>query len=227
MIPRLVIFDLDGVIVDTAACHTQAWKRLAGEIGLTFPPALADKLRGVGRADAFRVILDANSRVMTAEQIEELSQRKNEYYKELISRLTPAAWLPGVREFIEDIRAQGVKTALGSASKNARAVLKALDAEACFDVIGDGHCAAATKPAPDIFLYVMGKAGIRAPECVVIEDAQAGIDAALNAGMCAIGVMPGLRETHLLLESPTELNYALLSECYTQFRYTQIQGKLL
>lgn len=187
---RAIIFDLDGVITDTAELHHRSWQRLADEEGMRFSREINERLRGVSRRASLEIMLAENERSASEEQIAEWMERKNNYYLAMLDEITPADLLPGVADFIEELRAAGVKAALGSASKNARSVIDHLGIARLLDVIADGYSVDRSKPAPDLFLWAAEKLGVAPAACAVVEDAEAGIDAALAAGMWAIGLGP-------------------------------------
>lgn len=182
------IFDLDGVITDTAEYHYLAWKRLAGEVGIPFNRADNEALRGVARRESLLLIL--KERAFGEAEMNDMLERKNSYYLEFIKGITPRDLLPGARELLLQIRAAGLKSALGSASKNAHEVLTRLRIENLFDTIADGHSVKRQKPAPDLFLYAASQLGLSASQCVVIEDAAAGIEAAREGGFRCVGLGP-------------------------------------
>lgn len=185
---RAFIFDLDGVITDTAEYHYRAWKRLADEEGLPFTREDNEALRGVSRRESLRLIL--KGRVYPEEQMQAMMKRKNDYYLEFIKGITPRDVLPGARELLEALRAAGYQTAIGSASRNAREVLERLGLGALFDAIADGASVERQKPAPDLFLHAARQLGREPGECVVVEDAAAGIEAARAGGFRTIGLGP-------------------------------------
>lgn len=185
---RGLIFDLDGVVTNTSEAHYLAWQRMADEERLPFDRQANEALRGISRRQSLALILGA--RPVTAAQAEELMERKNHYYRELIVRLTPADVLPGVLELIEEARRRGLKICLGSASKNAREVLERLEIVDRFDAIRDGNSVAAAKPAPDLFLACADALDLPAETCVVFEDASDGVAAAQAAGMLTVGIGP-------------------------------------
>ncbi len=191
-----VIFDLDGVITDTAEYHYRAWQRLAEEEGLYFDRRLNERLRGVSRSASLAIILEANRRTLDEAEMAAWMERKNTYYVQMLTQITPADLLPGALALIEELRAAGIKVALGSASKNAPTVLAQLGIAHLFDVVADGTHVERTKPAPDLFLWAAQAMGLSPGLCAVIEDAAAGIDAALAAGMWAIGLGPEERVGH-------------------------------
>jgi beta-phosphoglucomutase len=180
------IFDLDGVITDTAEFHFLAWKRMADEEGIPFTRQDNDRLRGVSRRESL-------SRILKGQPIDEATAeawmaRKNNYYLDHLNNLTPQDCLPGVVEFLKAVRQQNIKTGLGSASKNAGMVLEKLCVATLFDAVGDGYSVVNTKPAPDLFIWVAGALHVSPPQAVVFEDAEAGIDAALAGGFWTVGI---------------------------------------
>ncbi|MBQ9909989.1 MAG: beta-phosphoglucomutase [Lachnospiraceae bacterium] len=182
------IFDLDGVIVDTAKYHYLAWKRLADEIGLRFSIQDNELLKGVSRIRSFEIILELNGKEMREEDIERFCARKNGYYVDYISRITPDEILPGVEAFLQDAKKAGMKIALGSASKNASVILERTGVGSYFDAVIDGTKVSRAKPHPEVFLKGAEALLLQPEECVVFEDAVAGIVAAHNGGMKAVGV---------------------------------------
>lgn len=185
---RGAIFDLDGVLTDTSELHYQAWKRLADEEHIPFNCQDNDALRGVSRRDSLLILLKDSHR--SEEELQRMMQTKNDYYLESIRNLTPANLFPGSRQFLEDVRKSGVKIAVGSASKNAREVIEKLGMEDPVDAISDGYSVQRQKPAPDLFLHAANQLGISPSQCVVFEDAEAGVQAALAGGMWAVGIGP-------------------------------------
>lgn len=185
---KACIFDLDGVIVDTAKYHYQAWKRLAAEFGYNLTEEENEHLKGVSRMKSLDIILDLAGVTVDDVTKQELADKKNKWYVELIAKMTPDEILPGAKEFLEKIRALGIKTAIGSASKNTPAILKYIGLEDFFDVVIDGNKVSAPKPDPEVFLKGAEELHLDPSECVVFEDAKAGIEAALNGNMHVIGI---------------------------------------
>lgn len=184
------IFDLDGVLVDTARFHYLAWSELACGLGFSLAPEVAEATKGVSRMASLDIVLRSGGlegRFTVAEK-EALAAQKNAAYLELVAGMTSSEVLPGVREFLLDVRRHAVTTALGSASKNAGTILDRCDLRELFDVVVDGTLVAQAKPAPEVFLLGARLAGVRASECVVFEDAAAGIEAAARAAMRSVGV---------------------------------------
>lgn len=182
------IFDLDGVLTDTAEFHYRAWKRLADEEGIPFTRADNEALRGVSRRESLNRLL--KGRPISEAQAQAWMERKNAYYRDFIKQITPEHLLPGAADFLAGARALGIRLAVGSASRNAKDVLRGLGILGLFDAIGDGYSVARTKPAPDLFIWVAGRLDLPPAECAVFEDAEAGVEAALTAGAVAVGIGP-------------------------------------
>lgn len=185
---RAFIFDLDGVLTDTAEYHYRAWKRVADEAGLPFTRDDNEHLRGVSRRESLLLIL--KGRPYPEEKIQAMMARKNNYYLEFIKEISPRDLLPGAQELLEELRANDYKTALGSASKNARDVVERLGIDSLLDAISDGYSVERQKPAPDLFLHAAAQLGLPPNACVVVEDAAAGIEAAKAGGFRSIGLGP-------------------------------------
>jgi beta-phosphoglucomutase len=185
---KACIFDLDGVIVDTAVYHYKAWKRLANELGFDFTEEQNEQLKGVSRMRSLELILGWGNVVKTEAEQLELATRKNNWYTEMINQMTPAEILPGAREFVQACRDAGYKTAIGSASKNTPTILQKLELLPLFDVVVDGNSVSIPKPNPEVFLKGAQQLGIEPSACVVFEDAVAGIEAAINGGMKTVGI---------------------------------------
>lgn len=185
---KACIFDLDGVIVDTAKYHFLAWKKLADELNINFTKEDNEKLKGVSRMKSLEIILDLGKLQFDAETKNKLAEKKNKWYLEYIQKLDKSEVLPGVEKFLTGLRQQGIKIALGSASKNARLILKNIQMENYFDAIIDGTKITKAKPDPEVFLASAEELHIKPEECVVFEDAEAGVQAALRGGMKAVGI---------------------------------------
>ncbi len=186
-----VIFDLDGVLTDTAEYHFQAWKRLADDEGIPFSRAKNEQLRGVSRRRSLEILLD--ERPVRTEQAEEMMARKNRHYQELIKQIAPADLLPGVAELLADLRAHDIAIAIATASRNSRTVIDGLRIWHQVDALADGHSVARSKPAPDLFLHAAAQLGVPPSQCLVVEDAAAGIEAAHAAGMRTLALGPAER----------------------------------
>ena len=182
------IFDLDGVIVDTAKYHYLAWKRLANELGFDFTTDDNERLKGVSRMDSLNILLSIGGIELPLDQKEALADKKNVWYVDYISKLAEDEILPGVLDFFQILKENNIKIALGSASKNSMLILKNLNLVEYFDAIIDGNKVSKAKPDPEVFLRAAEELSIAPAHCVVFEDAEAGIEAALNAGMKTIGI---------------------------------------
>ncbi len=185
---KAVIFDLDGVIVDTAHYHFVAWQRLANELGVTFTEKENERLKGVSRMRSLEIILELGGITLSDEKKEELATRKNSWFVQYIEAIRPEEIFPGVRKMLSDLRKQGLKVALASSSKNAETVIRLLQIKDEFDAVVDGTMIVHSKPDPEIFQLAARKLGVPAENCVVFEDAEAGVEAALAAGMKCVGV---------------------------------------
>jgi beta-phosphoglucomutase len=185
---KAVIFDLDGVIVSTDEYHFQAWKRLADSLAIPFDRESNDRLRGVSRMESLEILLEKSPKRYSSDEKSEMAERKNAWYRELLKGLSPAHILPGVVNVIKALKDRQVKIAIGSSSKNARAILRAVSLEDEFDVITDGNHITRSKPDPEVFTIAAMQLGISSEECLVVEDAEAGVEAALAAGMNVLAV---------------------------------------
>lgn len=210
------IFDLDGVITDTAEYHYLAWKELAGELGIPFTREDNERLKGVSRLDSLEIILEIGSKqqAFTQEEKELLAKKKNTHYVDLIKQITPDDILPGIKTLLEDIKRAGIKIGLASASKNARAVLKGLNLLEEFDYMADANLIAHGKPDPEIFLDVAENLKVKPENCIGIEDAKAGVQAIKRANMFAIGIGSTdlLREADIIYASTSELSFKKLTK---------------
>ena len=211
------IFDLDGVITDTAELHYDAWKKLADEMGWEFDRDVNEKLRGISRMDSIKVIMDHNGVSLDENKIVELATKKNDIYVNSLDGMTQEDYLPGARELLTHLRSEGFSVALGSASKNANKVLQQLKATHYFDVIGDGNSVSKSKPAPDIFLFASEKLGLRPENCIVFEDAEKGIDAAKAGNFHSVGIGPEERVGHADIRFDT-MKEATLFEVKSHFK---------
>ncbi len=190
------IFDLDGVITDTAELHYLAWKKLSDDMGWKFDREVNEQLRGVSRMDSINIIKDHNKAEVSEDQLVELATLKNDIYVDSLDQMSPDDYLPGAQELLNLLRKEGFLVALGSASKNSTKVLEQLEAKKYFDVIGDGNSVSKSKPSPDIFLFGAEQLGLKPEECIVYEDAEAGIDAAKSGGFYSVGIGPNERVGH-------------------------------
>jgi alpha,alpha-trehalose phosphorylase len=188
---KAVVFDLDGVLADTATVHHAAWKKLADETGLPFDDAIGERLKGVDRRASLEILLERSPRVYTEAEKEALAARKNAHYREQIGHFGPGHLLPGARAAVESVRRAGLKTALASASRNAPLLLERLGIAGLFDYVVDAGRIARAKPDPEIFLAAAAGLGLAPADCLGVEDAAAGVAAIHAAGMAAVGIGSG------------------------------------
>jgi len=182
------LFDLDGVIVDTAVFHFQAWRRLAQKLGGDFTEEQNEQLKGVSRVDSLKKIIEWTGATVSDEEFQTLMVEKNEWYLELVQGLGPQDALPGALNFLQTAYDQGVRIALGSASKNAPMILEKLGITPLFTAIIDGNNVVNGKPHPEVFLKGAEALGLEPSECVVFEDSIAGVQAAKTGGMSSVGI---------------------------------------
>lgn len=186
---KAFIFDLDGVIVFTDKFHYQAWKQMADKMGIYFDENINNRLRGVSRAESLEIILERyKGEPLSCERKLELMEEKNNTYRELLASMTPADVANEVRDILKKLREAGYKLAIGSSSKNTKFILGKVELLDAFDAISDGTNITHSKPDPEVFVKAGEFLGIDASECVVVEDAYAGIDAAKAARMEAVGI---------------------------------------
>ncbi len=189
-----IIFDLDGVITETSEYHYQSWQRMADEEGLDFNREVNEKLRGVSRRRSLEIILD--DKELTEQEMNKLMDKKNGYYQEYLKDMDENDMLPGAMDLINTSLEKGFKLAIASSSKNAKTVISALKIGDLFETISDGFSVDNPKPAPDLFLFTAEKLELSPEECIVFEDAKAGIDAAQAANMLSVGIGPEERVGH-------------------------------
>lgn len=201
------IFDLDGVITDTAHYHFLAWQRLAHSLGIDFDEVDNDRLKGVGRMESLAYILAKTERPFTEEDRAALAARKNDDYKELIKGITPGDLLPGISEAFDWLRANNWMIGLASASRNAPQVIESLQVAGMFDYVADAGQIPNGKPAPDIFLDVARAFDLPATKCLGVEDAASGVTAIKAAGMYAVGIGSAetLAHADIILSTPEGL----------------------
>jgi beta-phosphoglucomutase len=205
---RACIFDLDGVVVDTAKYHFLAWKRLTVELGIKFTEADNERLKGVNRMASLDIILQIGGKQLSVPEKEKLADVKNRWYLQYISHMTPNEILPGTLEFIHELKKQKIKVALASASKNTPVILERVGMNNIFDAVADGNSVHNAKPDPEVFLKAASMAGIETGRCVAFEDAVAGVEAVLNAGMICIGIGEKgiLKDAHLVVKGLYEMS---------------------
>jgi len=183
-----LIFDLDGVLVDTAKYHFIAWKQIADNINVPFNKADNERLKGVSRMNSLEIILEIGGLSLSLREKENLCKQKNDIYLSYIRRLAKSEILDGAEAFLTEAREQGYKLALGSASKNSRLILERLEIEGFFDAVIDGTKVTKAKPDPEVFIRGAEELQLENEECMVFEDSLAGIRAARAAGMRAVGI---------------------------------------
>ncbi len=209
-----VIFDLDGVLTDTSEYHYRAWKQLADEEGIAFDRQANEAMRGLSRRDSLLHLLGKSHPTVPEDQIQAMMARKNSYYEKFIQDLSSADLLPGVLPLLEELQASGIKIAIGSSSKNAQLVTQLLGIRSRIHAISDGYSVERHKPAPDVFLHAAMQLGLDPSECVVVEDAAAGAEAGLAAGMWVVGLGPVERfaAAHVIRDSLADCSWADLLE---------------
>jgi beta-phosphoglucomutase len=197
---KACIFDLDGVIVDTAVYHYKAWKRLANSLGFDFTEHQNEQLKGVSRVRSLQLILGWGGVTKTEAEQEVLATQKNTWYMEMVNQMKPDEILPGAKEFVAVCRKAGIKIALGSASKNSMTILNKIGITNLFDVVIDGNKVSKAKPDPEVFLAGAKALSVEPEECVVFEDAIAGVEAAKAGNMKVVGIgQPGVLDADLVI----------------------------
>ncbi|EAU0101578.1 beta-phosphoglucomutase [Salmonella enterica] len=211
--PQAIIFDLDGVITDTAHLHFLAWRQIADDIGIVIDEAFNDTLKGISRGESLRHILQHGGKegAFGEEARAQLAARKNSLYVESLKQLTPQSVLPSIRPLLVTLRELQIPVALASVSLNAPAILQTLDIRDYFDFCVDAARISRSKPDPEIFLAACEGLGVNPCECIGVEDAQAGIDAINACGMRSVGIGGALRDADLHLPSTEFLTWPRLS----------------
>lgn len=211
---RAVLFDLDGVITDTAELHYKAWKHIATQCGLEFDRDVNERLRGVSRDESFEIILSHNGRTLSDDEKQKRIAEKNAFYVSLLGTLGQNDVLPGIKPLLDSLRERGIKIVLASASRNAPLVLRRLALADAFDAVADVDGVRMSKPEPDIFLRGAELASAWPTDCVGVEDAQAGIEAIRKAGMKAVAVGDSLVGADAKVSGTAELSLSLLESCF-------------
>lgn len=183
-----IIFDLDGVICFTDRFHYQAWKKLADERGIPFDEEINKRLRGVSRMDSLEIILEQADRTYSDEEKEAMAQEKNETYRSLLAQMGPADLSDEVRDTLKELRKRGYKLAIGSSSRNTKMILERIGLSDFFDAVSDGTNITRSKPDPEVFLKAAEFIGEQPKDCLVVEDADAGIEAACAGGFDGAGI---------------------------------------
>ena len=206
---KAVIFDLDGVIVSTDDYHYRAWKKISDEEGIYFDRKINERLCGVSRMESLEIILEKANRVYSQEEKNSFVERKNSLYRNLLEELTPSDILPGVMKVLETLKKNDIKIAIGSSSKNTEFILSKIGLHEYFDAISDGTQIKNSKPDPEVFLLAANKLCIEPKECLVVEDANAGVEAGLAGEMkvLAVGYASSNEKANLRMESLEQFKY--------------------
>lgn len=204
---KAFIFDLDGVIVNTDKFHYLAWKKLADDEGIEFDEKINDRLRGVSRMKSLEIILERSERSYSNEEKELMAEKKNRIYRGLLENLRAVDRIEGVTETLEELRKRGYKLAIGSSSKNTPIILEKIGYGDYFDAVSDGNCIKKSKPDPEVFLKAAEFLGEAPKNCFVVEDAEAGIDAAVSGGFFPVGIgnAGNYKKTKIKLENFSDL----------------------
>lgn len=211
---RGIIFDLDGVICFTDTYHYQAWKKLAGKMGIYFDETINNRLRGISRMESLEIILEQSGRFFSREEKERMAEQKNKDYTALLQNMSPEELPKEVKETLHALRGAGLLLAIGSSSKNAKLILKRLALENSFDAVSDGTNITKSKPDPEVFLKAAAMLGLEPEECLVVEDAKAGVDAACGGGFDSAGLLEAAKyqKTTYSLECFSDLKKILQLE---------------
>jgi beta-phosphoglucomutase len=217
---KAVIFDLDGVIVDTARYHFLAWKRLADELGIKFTEKDNERLKGVSRIRSMEILMELGGITLSQHEKERLANKKNAWFVDYVERMLPEEIYPGVAALITTMKQHGMRIALASSSKNAKTVLQLLRIEHLFEAVVDGTMVVHSKPDPEIFLLAATKLGVDPKECLVFEDAEAGVEAALAAGMHCVGIgsPEQLVKAMRVIRTTGEFTMDMLDDCNTAIK---------
>lgn len=215
---KACIFDLDGVIVDTATYHYKAWKRLANELGFDLTEEQNEQLKGVSRMKSLDILLDIGNMELSEKEKADQAEKKNQWYRSYIKEMKPDDIFPGTLPLMEQLKTAGIKIAIGSASKNARTIIDQIRIEPYLDSIVDGNKITKAKPDPEIFRLAAQELQEDPKDCVVFEDAQSGVQAANNAGMVSIGIgVPDvLNEANHVIAGLHEINLNKLKKLFTE-----------
>jgi beta-phosphoglucomutase len=220
--PKAFIFDLDGVITDTAEFHYLAWKQLADELGITIDQDFNEQLKGISRMESLERILalDPSKQSITSREKEELATKKNDHYKELIQSINSTNILPGIENLLKEIKANNLKIALGSASKNAPVVLELLGLTEYFDYIVDASKVTKGKPDPETFTTAADYLNLPYDACIGVEDAAAGVEAINKAAMFSVGVgeVKHLAEANYVVDDTSLLHFEEIIKRYRDWK---------
>ena len=209
---KAVIFDLDGVIVSTDDYHYRAWKAISDEEGIYFDREINERLRGVSRMESLEIILEKATREYSDIEKNSFAERKNSLYRSLLEELTPNDILSGVMNVLETLKQNDIKVAIGSSSKNTEFILSKIGLYDYFDAISDGTQIKNSKPDPEVFLLAAKKLHIQPQNCLVVEDADAGVEAGLAGGMkvLAVGYASGNKNAHLGMKDLESFDYEMM-----------------
>lgn len=210
---KAVIFDLDGVIVSTDDYHYRAWKKISDEEDIYFDREINERLRGVSRMESLEIILERSNKEYSEEEKLSFAERKNSLYRNLLEELTPNDILPGVMNALETLKSNNIKIAIGSSSKNTEFILNKIGLNDYFDAISDGTQIKNSKPDPEVFLLAAKKVCIEPKQCLVVEDADAGVEAGLAGGMkvLAVGYASRNEKANLRMKSLEEFKYEYIA----------------
>ncbi len=211
---KACIFDLDGVLVDTAHYHFLAWKRLAKDFDYELTEEINEELKGVSRMKSLEIVLKHANVSLENQKKELLADRKNGWFTEFVHNMNPNELYPGVRELFSRLRRDNIKIALASSSKNAQTIIEILGIQNEFEAVVDGTMIVHSKPDPEIFLLAASKLNVSPADCVVFEDAEAGVEAALAAGMKCVGIgnPMKLKEANRVVNAIQNFNYSDLQK---------------
>ena len=197
-----VIFDLDGVIVSTDEFHYQGWQRLADQENIFFDRAMNERLRGVSRMESLDIILEQAKKTYSSAEKIKLAETKNDIYRDLLKKISPSDILPGVSNLLKELKAKNIKIAIGSSSRNSPTILRQIGLGTYFDATADGNDIKNSKPDPEVFLLAATLLGLKPIECLVVEDAQAGVQAGLAGGMKVLAVGAAANDPNATLRAP-------------------------
>lgn len=211
---KACIFDLDGVLVDTAHYHFLAWKRLAKEFDYELTEEINEELKGVSRMKSLEIVLNHANVTLENQKKELMADRKNTWFTEYVHNMNPDELFPGVRELFGRLKKDNIRIALASSSKNAQTIIEILGIQNEFEAVVDGTMIVHSKPDPEIFLLAARKLNLNPADCVVFEDAEAGVEAALAAGMKCVGVgnPAKLKKANRIVDAIQNFNYSDLQK---------------
>ncbi len=213
---KAVLFDLDGVITDTAKFHFDAWKYIANKYQIDLPEEFEENLKGVDRTMSFERILEYGNVKLTDEEFEEALVKKNSFYVESLQALGEDDILPGIKQLFDELQKNDIKIVIASISRNAPQIILKLNLKSYIHAIANPESVQNSKPAPDIFLEAARLSGFDKSQCIGIEDALAGVEALNNAEIISVGIGENLTNADVVLKSTSELTYELLSNMISE-----------